>query len=1312
MGDAKRKIEPTLDEPTSDHAIEFQKDFNKKMIKRGINLNEVDKMLNEKEQSLKKKIFNLSKMEALVHSDPKLSAVYDEMAQNGEEKYGYHYNETIMNIIFNDYVLNSSKYLQKYKQAIPKEKKRRDKSGINKLRKDAGEIEKKREQMKKEKAQKQQKVNESTPAANAGAYFTKAGDTESHEANQIDTDKEWEELNNPEVSEIAKEKKMKDKSKSKKNPVFDKTNFVGGSDAKPTYPGGKITKNPNNIISEGVVDDLDTAKNMAQQTSKEEGVVQHVNLASNGKYVVSDWYDDDSTVASFENGRELNESNVDETSTTGSVGGAGMGSGGYATPRAWSTKGDLTDNKKKNKKEKPYYKGGKVVGESNYLTDPSGFEKYFNMLNENFNQSGLITTIDQYKQLVQQRRAEGRKIDDNDFKKIAGKALYAIAEKLADRLVPGGMGWDSLPDTNSLWDYIDENGGMSIKELKEAVKEAVNDRLSEEGFDLDMFEGKMNEKAKSEAQQQAAGIALSAKRGETDVEDLKGAAKSMYDSMSAEELEDFAETKHKGLPKHVDEMLSLHDTVEYVSDRKGEEPFEMHDAKWEFVNAKYPDGKIDIGVYRYGQDVVYDYNKWREEMGIDKPPQINEKSESEAQRKAAGAALAAKRGEMDASELYGAAKDMYDSMSEDELEDYASGVKEEKIYEKKWSKDVDVDRGKMHRLLNVPDDEDIEDHYNSGKKLAQDLIDKVGREEAAGMINFAANINSEHNIYDDAQDWLDKTGDKENQDEAYHLKEDHLTDRKDKIMFIINGMMALQEPHEDIAAMHKFLDDQASDEEVNQEYLGIEKVLRDAGIEPKTIDINEIAPAVMALGGAAAHGAGEAIGGRVADKVGLEEHHLSTREEKLDFIAKAAPKLMPITIFKSYFDMLKNSDDEQVNDAYLKAEKILKEKGIDPTTIMETMIEDNPESMKMQPPITSNQGGGEFPSGMQIAKGPMAENYEKLLDEYNKDILIFENIMKKLKGMNEEKKPSALVLKDRLGKDNQKNFKKDLKRSGTKEIVDTMKELEWEDQQTEVGKDPKKLYKDIEKEELKNTDGEAFENEGNSTNNEGDEIPKRNLTDDEANEVDLYRKGLGDYIYDNEPDERYKERMKRDMGEKEYEKREARMEFNADAPMYNKDSQPVDDGIEKVQFDKSKTKWNERMGIKESSLTGKYVDELGKTRLFDFSTVDVQEIKAGKSNAFFNVDLNGLGNTYDSKVLFNEGVVKAINEWNFYTDGKNVFVEKSGVQKLDESEQKEEKSPVNEQFEKMKHLLGYDSSSFTNTKNNKGTSDIIKIKRK
>ncbi len=56
--------------------------------------------------------------------------------------------------------------------------------------------------------------------------------------------------------------------------------------------------------------------------------------------------------------------------------------------------------------------------------------------------------------------------------------------------------------------------------------------------------------AKSKAQQKAAGAALSAKRGDMKKEDLQGASKDMYESMSEDELEDFASTKHKGKPEH------------------------------------------------------------------------------------------------------------------------------------------------------------------------------------------------------------------------------------------------------------------------------------------------------------------------------------------------------------------------------------------------------------------------------------------------------------------------------------------------------------------------------------------------------------------------------------------------------------------------------------------------------------------------------------------------------------------------------------------------------------------------------------------
>lgn len=55
--------------------------------------------------------------------------------------------------------------------------------------------------------------------------------------------------------------------------------------------------------------------------------------------------------------------------------------------------------------------------------------------------------------------------------------------------------------------------------------------------------------AKSQAQQKAAGAALSAKRGLTPKSKLKAASKSMM-SMSENQLAEFAHTKRRNKPEH------------------------------------------------------------------------------------------------------------------------------------------------------------------------------------------------------------------------------------------------------------------------------------------------------------------------------------------------------------------------------------------------------------------------------------------------------------------------------------------------------------------------------------------------------------------------------------------------------------------------------------------------------------------------------------------------------------------------------------------------------------------------------------------
>jgi hypothetical protein len=71
-----------------------------------------------------------------------------------------------------------------------------------------------------------------------------------------------------------------------------------------------------NEITEGYGMSLEDAKAEAKRISREEGVTQHVEETEegSGKYRVSDWYDSDLTVASYENGI-----NISENKTTNNV---------------------------------------------------------------------------------------------------------------------------------------------------------------------------------------------------------------------------------------------------------------------------------------------------------------------------------------------------------------------------------------------------------------------------------------------------------------------------------------------------------------------------------------------------------------------------------------------------------------------------------------------------------------------------------------------------------------------------------------------------------------------------------------------------------------------------------------------------------------------------------------------------------------------------------------------------------------------------------------------------------------------------------
>lgn len=862
-------IKPTFKEPISPQSEKFEKDFKKSMVTHNVNvretqenLNQVDGMLTEVEQSLKKKIFSLAKMEALVFSDPKLSAVYEEMAENGEEKYGYHYNETIQNMIFNDYVLNSPQYLQKYKMSIPKEKKRRDKSGINQLKKQGA---KKMTQSGLAKLEKTD-VDENVESSTAVVFL-------------IHPD-------NPEVFAY-----------------FPNENY----DIRGKYKSGYA--------------------HIGQHTAIDP------NYATESRLATPEEYQELKTELEGQ-GYKLEVLNgMSESTTAGSAGGA-AGYTGYAGPSAWSKKGDLMGNSEIPKKIRKPIANITTISESNYLTDSTGFEKYIETLNEETDASFVLNNSQAYGS-IDNMNSQDQKIIKTDIQNRKFNNNHNIKNGIA-----------------------------------------------------------LQEKAKSQSQQQLMGMAYAYKTGKFDGEPSDKIIK-LANSMSEKDLEDFASTKHKGLPEKVDEVLSQHDTVQYVSDRQGEEPFMMGDTKWQFVNARYPDGKTDIGVYRFGHDLVYDYTRWQEEYNI-----------------------------------------------------------------------------------------------------------------------------NENNIKEDTQ----------------------------------------------------------------------------------------------------------------------------------------------------------------------------------------TMIQNNGTSMSNKAQATGDMSS-EVPVGTQATGG--LNEAEKLLEEINEELEAFSIHHDKLKLMSEERKTTSQILNQRVGVENQKNFKKDFQDSDTKDIIDIEKELQWKEQQTDVPKDPQKLGQDIEKQAIKNSDmegDEALKNVGNSTNDNGDEIPKRNFTTEEQEEVDLYRNGQHSLVYDSKPDKRFEDRMKADMGDEIYKMREKQLEFKGKAPMYNKDTEPVEDGIEKSQFDKNKSGWNDREGLKESMITGRYIDILGKRRLMEFRLNEVTEVEKLDEDISMELGFDGLGNTYlnktvNKKVVVNEAVVNAMSTHKFYTDGKAVIAMKNPTQSLNESDERKMEMPLNEQINKMKHLLGYEPNSFVSTKN-------------
>jgi predicted transcriptional regulator with HTH domain len=266
------------------------------------------------------------------------------------------------------------------------------------------------------------------------------------------------------------------------------------------------------------------------------------------------------------------------------------------------------------------------------------------------------------------------------------------------------------------------------------------------------------------------------------------------------------------------------------------------------------------------------------------------------------------------------------------------------------------------------------------------------------------------------------------------------------------------------------------------------------------------------------------------------------------------------------------------------------------------------------------------------------------------------------------------------------------------DVVDDQEKLSAMAQMEEIGDNPYELGEKIEAQKVKENKMKSFDNDGDSTNDNNKTIPKRNLTDNENDQISKVRKGQHSIVYDNEPSDRFKERMERDMGEEFTKLRDEQMEFQGEMPMYNKDDQPIKDtDVDAKQYNKYKKGFISQNGLDESlTMTAKYKDDFNKTKYVNFKLNEVKRIDK-IDESYTKLNLDGLGNRYTTKVEKINEMDSLINDGNFYLKENNIYIY-FDKKVINESEEKNEKV-VNENYEKMKKLWGYNPNKFLDTKN-------------
>lgn len=111
-------------------------------------------------------------------------------------------------------------------------------------------------------------------------------------------------------------------------------------------------------------------------------------------------------------------------------------------------------------------------------------------------------------------------------------------------------------------DFLLTNPGME-KDAQIAYRRMKTRKSQDYGNDTASVDHQ--EKAASQAQQKLFGLALAVKRGEVDPSEVSQQVRDMAKDISTKDLEDFAKTKHKGLPKRVESTKAWKDTLDKIA---------------------------------------------------------------------------------------------------------------------------------------------------------------------------------------------------------------------------------------------------------------------------------------------------------------------------------------------------------------------------------------------------------------------------------------------------------------------------------------------------------------------------------------------------------------------------------------------------------------------------------------------------------------------------------------------------------------------------------------------------------------------------